>query len=153
MSWHVPLIILAAKAGLEPAIHRVKVYCLYHSTTWHYWRQVGLPTTHLTFNLNNNGDGVVTALTHVHWLAVVSHFVIISTSGGIDQNRTDNQGHSTAISLHAVKLCRLSYYPVLNSAIGLSPMGDKVGFGCASLPTVSIDQSLIVTCLFHISYF
>ena len=113
-----------------------------------YWRQVGLPTTHLTFNRNDQRK-----LFAVHCLAVVSHFVIISTSGEIGQSRTDNQGHSTAISLHAVKLCRLSYYLVLNSAIGLSPMGDKVGFGCASLPTVSIDQSLIVTCLFHISYF
>jgi len=49
----------------------------------------------------------------------VSHFVIISTSGEIGQSRTDNQGHSTAISLHAVKLCRLSYYPVF---MGISPI-------------------------------
>ena len=93
-----------------------------------------------------------------HILYIIAYpFHSLSTlsygAGRIGQSRTDNQGYSTAISLHAVKLCRLSYYPVLNSAIGLSPMGDKVGFGCASLPTVSIDQSLIVTCLFHISYF
>ena len=124
MSWHVPLIIVwdrsdsnrhdkpLSKEGLEPPIRLwcCRSPCLLGVTI--PWRQVGLPTTHLTFNLSNNGDGIVTVSTHAHWLAVVSHFVITSTSGGIDQNRTDNQGHSTAISLYAVKLCRLSYYPV-----------------------------------------